>query len=103
MYVLLEFQNTVRMIAAHDSTLAALSFNATATQLASASERVRSFFLSFSLSHSLSIKLFCISPSADIKNSEYNPNSAYTITAIKEQSLNSWCSKVFKLLKQGTC
>lgn len=37
------------MIAAHDSPLAALSFNATATQLASASERVRAVvFLSFS-------------------------------------------------------
>ncbi|CAF94874.1 unnamed protein product, partial [Tetraodon nigroviridis] len=40
--------NTVTMIAAHDSPLAALSFNATATQLASASERVRTvIFLSF--------------------------------------------------------
>lgn len=47
-FCLISFQNTVTMIAAHDSPLAALSFNATATQLASASERVRTvIFLSF--------------------------------------------------------
>lgn len=34
------FQNTVAMIPAHDSPLAALSFNASATKLASASEKV---------------------------------------------------------------
>lgn len=38
---LLLFQNTVTMIPAHDSPLAALTFNASATRLASASERVR--------------------------------------------------------------
>lgn len=36
------FQNTVTMIPAHDSPLAALTFNASATKLASASERVSS-------------------------------------------------------------
>ena len=35
------FQNTVTMIPAHDSPVAALTFNASATKLASASERVR--------------------------------------------------------------
>lgn len=38
------FQNTVTMIPAHDSPLAALTFNASATKLASASERVRNTF-----------------------------------------------------------
>ena len=35
------FQSTVTMIPAHDSPLAALTFNSSATKLASASERVR--------------------------------------------------------------
>lgn len=35
------FQITVTMIPAHNSPLAALTFNASATKLASASERVR--------------------------------------------------------------
>lgn len=38
------FQNTVTMIPAHDSPVAALTFNASATKLATASEKVRKTF-----------------------------------------------------------